>query len=78
MNKRVDQLIGEMGNARLPYGDNEMALTEIDLRYFAKLVIQECIAQCHIRGYLDPLYEGKSEIASAIEKHFGVVDHVDS
>ncbi len=42
MNKRIQELINQMDQAGLPYGDNAMTVTDRDLEYFAELIVAEC------------------------------------
>ena len=42
MHKRIQELINQMDQAGLPYGDNAMTVTDRDLEYFAELIVKEC------------------------------------
>jgi len=44
MNERIKELIKQMDQAGLPYGDNAMTVTDRDLEYFAELIVKECLA----------------------------------
>jgi hypothetical protein len=39
MNERIRELIKQMDQAGLPYGDNAMTVTDRDLEYFAELIV---------------------------------------
>jgi hypothetical protein len=67
MNERIQDLIKQMDKAGLPYGNNAMTITDVDLEYFAKLIIQEC-AQVGF-DYADGHC---CEISAVILEHFGV------
>ena len=41
MNERIKELIKQMDQAGLPYGDNAMTVTDRDLEYFAELIVAE-------------------------------------
>jgi hypothetical protein len=43
MNERIKELINQMDQAGLPYGDNAMTVTDRDLEYFAELIVRECV-----------------------------------
>ena len=46
MNERIRELINQMDQAGLPYGDNAMTVTDRDLEYFAELIVEECMTMC--------------------------------
>jgi hypothetical protein len=76
MNERIKELIKQMDQAGLPYGDNAMTVTDRDLEYFAELILQECFQACMNEG---ASYEEKAAGAyqsnlyvTAIKQHFGV------
>jgi hypothetical protein len=49
MNERIRELIKQMDQAGLPYGDNAMTVTDRDLEYFAELIVRECARVQHKR-----------------------------
>jgi hypothetical protein len=67
MNERIRDLIKQMDKAGLPYGNNAMTITDVDLEYFAKLIIQECADICYNRET-----EHSDLCAAEILEHFGV------
>ena len=66
MNKRILELIKQMDQAGLPYGDNAMTVTESDLEYFAELIVREC---ANISNQAEQQCQHP---ATQILKHFGV------
>jgi len=67
MNERIKELIKQMDQAGLPYGDNAMTVTDTDLEYFAELIVRECaeVALEH------DAFWGAS-VDQDIKRHFGV------
>jgi 6-pyruvoyl-tetrahydropterin synthase len=82
MNERIQDLIKQMDKAGLPYGNNAMTITDVDLEYFAKLIIQECAelidnkvtitaAQTYDEVFVAK-FDTKTLCAKLIKEHFGV------
>jgi pyrrolidone-carboxylate peptidase len=83
MNERIKELIKQMDQAGLPYGDNAMTVTDRDLEYFAELIVRECIDK--IETYRIPVgnssagemacewtYDALKEIRDDIKETFGI------
>jgi hypothetical protein len=69
MNKRIQELINQMDQAGLPYGDNAMTVTDRDLEYFAELIVRECSVA------LSPMLRdmiSRGQAYDLIKEHFGV------
>ncbi len=64
MNERIKELIKQMDQAGLPYGDNAMTVTDRDLEYFAELILEEIMQELIINGHDDAFI--------FLNKHFGV------
>jgi hypothetical protein len=71
MNERIRELINQMNQAGLPYGDNAMTVTDRDLEYFAELIVQECAELCINEGRTHDQWFG-SHCAITVKEHFGV------
>ena len=82
MNERIQDLIKQMDEAGLPYGNNAMTITDVDLEYFAKLIIQQCAelidnkvtitaAQTYDEVFVAK-FDTKELCAKLIKEHFGV------
>jgi hypothetical protein len=65
MNERIQDLIKQMDKACLPYGNNAMTITDVDLEYFAKLIIQQCAA------YIDSSISDGGIDGRSLKQHFG-------
>jgi len=65
MNERIRELIKQMDQASLPYGDNAMTVTDRDLEYFAELIVKEVT---NIVLHYTDVDEG----VAVAKKHFGV------
>jgi len=77
MNKRIQELINQMDQAGLPYGDNAMTVTDRDLEYFAELIVKECADFIKplgdwCGGHGEPQMPSTSECAKRLKEHFGV------
>jgi hypothetical protein len=75
MNERIKELINQMNQSGLPYGDNAMTVTDSDLEYFAELIVREC-AQLARDTNLEDVEGGDNDVLRAaklqIMEHFGV------
>jgi hypothetical protein len=65
MNKRIKQLIKQLDQAGLPYGDNAMTVTDKDLEYFAELIVQRTLE----------IVEAHTEIFQSAEAR-AMVEHI--
>ena len=72
MNERIRELIKQMDQSGLPYGDNAMTVTDKDLEYFAELIVRECsdIAKLHVMNI--STYADADFVDEQIKQHFGV------
>jgi hypothetical protein len=66
MNERIKELIKQMDQAGLPYGDNAMTVTDRDLEYFAELIIKETLQVAKAGVEFGPSME------EAVYTYFGV------
>jgi hypothetical protein len=73
MNERIRELIKQMDQAGLPYGDNAMTVTDKDLEYFAELIVRECLEVLRLVPYdTDREFGDEVIYQDAVKKHFGV------